>query len=102
MRATFTLSVLSFTSLVSAAVRGIDGLKGHSTSNTLPNTYIVELESSADVTAFGSNGKRAIFAPHDTFYESLRRRDVDFDVRKEWSSDVLTAVSLSLNVSCQK
>ncbi|KIM30827.1 hypothetical protein M408DRAFT_65702 [Serendipita vermifera MAFF 305830] len=97
MRAHFALSVLSFSSLVSAAFRGIEGLKGHSTSNILPNTYIVELESAADVNSFGNGEKRSIFAAHDAFYRSLKRRDVDFDVRKEWSSDVLTAVSVSLN-----
>jgi hypothetical protein len=87
---------------VSAAIRGIGGLKGQSTSNILPNTYIVELDSASDVSSFGGNGKRTIFAPHDAFYQTLKERDVDFDVRKEWSSDVLTAASLTLNVSAER
>jgi hypothetical protein len=99
MRATFALSVLSLSSLVSAALGGTSGLNGRSTRNILPNTYIVELQSTTDISSFGGSAKRAIFAPHDALYHSLKARDVDFDVRKEWSSDLWTAVSLKLNVS---
>jgi hypothetical protein len=98
MRAIFALSVLSLSSLVSAALRSISGLNGQSTSN-IPNTYIVELQSTIDISSFGESVKRAIFDPHDALYHSLKTRDVDFDVGKEWSSDLWTAVSLKLDMS---
>jgi hypothetical protein len=90
------LSALYSFPLVFAAIRGFEGLKGKPTGNILPNAYIVELGSSSDVNEFGGVGN--LRKRHDVFYEALRERDVDFDVRREWTDEIFTGVSISTNV----
>jgi hypothetical protein len=104
MKLTVALSALSFASLASAAIRNIRDLEGRSTLKVVPNTYIVELSSAANINEFERRRRShdsSLERRHELFYRDLEDRAIHYKVRREWSSDVLTGVSLTLNV-CDK
>lgn len=62
------------------------------TANTVPNAYIVEL--AAPVAGL----KRGLgeLSVHEDLYKRLAERNVAYSVRKEFSSDIFTGVSITL------
>ncbi|KAG8839594.1 hypothetical protein FRB91_006874 [Serendipita sp. 411] len=92
------ISALFSASLVSGAIHGLQGIRGDGSENIVPNAFIVELEGASILEEFGGNIKRSPVAKgNGIFYQSLKERGVQFDVTKEWTTDVFTAVSLVLN-----
>ncbi|KAJ1301889.1 hypothetical protein OPQ81_000729 [Rhizoctonia solani] len=84
----FIVACATAAQLVSAAV-DIKSVKHASTAPIVPNSYIVELST-------GSHLKRGFASPHEELYHDLERRGASWEVKKEYSEDLLTGAAVTL------
>ncbi|KAG6820281.1 hypothetical protein H0H93_002893 [Arthromyces matolae] len=68
-------------------------VKKTSTIPEVPNKFIVEVDSISDI-----SHKRSLSSPHEKFYDSLKKRNILFDVDKEYDvQGLFVGVALTLN-----
>ncbi|KAK7473132.1 hypothetical protein VKT23_001233 [Stygiomarasmius scandens] len=82
MRLAF-LSLVAYSGFVSAAF-DLSGVKRVTNLPTAPNRFIIEVDSTADIPS-----KRDSTSLHERVYESIRARDIGFQVDKEFDADNL-------------
>lgn len=84
-------SLLGASSVLAAVP--LSSVKRVSNAPTIPNKFIVEVDTSAQIP-----NKRAYARTIDAVYDSIKARDVDFDVNKEYDlSGLFTGASLTIN-----
>ncbi|TFK50631.1 subtilisin-like protease [Heliocybe sulcata] len=90
-----SLLSLAFGAACVAATVPLSSVKKATTApnNVVEGEYIVEMK---DVQGLG--GKRAFASMHDTLYRSLRKRDIAFDVKKEYNQPgIMVGATLKLS-----
>ncbi|CAE6414623.1 unnamed protein product [Rhizoctonia solani] len=84
----FLVACAAAVQLVSAAV-DFKSVKHSSTPQTVPDTYIVQLDPNNSL-------KRGFASPHEELYHDLNRRNAKWQVTREYSSDILTGAAVKL------
>ncbi|KAG5633965.1 hypothetical protein DXG03_006448, partial [Asterophora parasitica] len=70
----------------------LSSIQSISNLQTVPNKFIVEVDKIADI-----HGKRSL-SPHEDLYKNLRKRDVGFEVNKEFNApNIFVGAALTLN-----